>query len=211
MKKTVFKTLIISLCVIALLGVAAFGLASLISPRTMMDFTAQIGLDEMSGDFAYREYERSGDVDCLARSFLIAAENAQDKKADERFEKLYADPGFDEHCKEQDAIVLASAESDEEREAFSKISYRSYVCGVAARVRYRLHALEGLDELIAFAAAETDDAHPDLCAAYQLAEEAASAGDRAACEKLLQALGGKIPEGSQIYSDIERLMEEGHA
>lgn len=209
MKKIIFKTIITTVCVIVLLGVAAFGIASLVAPRAMMDFTADIGLEEMSGDFAYREYERTGDVDCLARSFLIAAEKGRDKKADERFEKLYAHEGFDGHCKAQDEIVRASAENETEKETFARISYRSYVCGIAAAVRYRLGA--DADEIVAFAVKETDAQYPELCAALRLAEEAKQANDRDMIGKLLISLEESGMKGSSVYTDIEKLMEEEHA
>ena len=72
-----------------ILAVAAFGMASLIAPAAMMRFTAGIGLTTMSGDYAFQEYERSGDIACLARSFIISADAKNYRTAASRFSVLY--------------------------------------------------------------------------------------------------------------------------
>lgn len=213
MKKTILKTFITTICVFLLLGMAAFGIASLVSPRSMMDFTSDIGLEEMSGDFAFREYERSDDVDCLARAFVVAAQLGRDKKAEERFSLLYAHEKFAEHCEEQDALMKKNAEdpsaSETEKQFFGKTSYRSYVCGMAARIRYRLKSTE-ISALIDFAVGETEEEFPALCAAYQLAAEAHAAHDEETVSAILSALSERGIAG-EVAEEIQTLTEDVHA
>lgn len=214
MKKIVFKTIITTVCVLILLGVAAFGIASLISPRAMMEFTSEIGLEEMSGDFAYREYVRSEDVGCLARAFLISAEAGRDRKADERFDLLYARDDFSAHCEEQDALMRKNAEdetaSETEKEMFLTTSYRSYLCGKAACIKYRLKDGSSA-EIVAFAVSETKVDYPSLCAASALAGEALAAGDAETAQAVLTALDGAGMREAAVYREIEMLLEEANA
>ena len=78
MRKIVLKTAIITLGVTIILAVAVFGIVSLIAPAQMMRLTLSLGLDRIGADYAFQEYERSGDVDYLARSFEICAAGGYD-------------------------------------------------------------------------------------------------------------------------------------
>ncbi|MGN1077299.1 MAG: hypothetical protein ACI4ST_02170, partial [Candidatus Gallimonas sp.] len=157
MKKLVLKTAIITFVVTAVLAIAAFGVTSFLAPSVMMRFTASLGLESVSGDYAYQEYERSGDLSYLARSFLIAADRDSDKKANERFTVLYGEDGserreaFSAYCAEytvDDSSLPESARG---------LEYRMYLCGRAAVVRYRLaDGAEAEGAVCDFAVSETD-------------------------------------------------------
>ena len=60
MRKIVLKTALVTLGVVIVLAVAAFGIASLCIPATMSELTYSLGMDLISSDYAYQEYERSG-------------------------------------------------------------------------------------------------------------------------------------------------------
>lgn len=74
MKKTITRTALITLGITLIVAIAVFGIVSFCLPSVMMDFTASLGMKSLSGDYAFQEYERSGNIDCLVRSFVIAAE-----------------------------------------------------------------------------------------------------------------------------------------
>ena len=134
MRKIVLKTALVTLGVVIVLAVAAFGIASLCIPATMSELTYSLGMDLISSDYAYQEYERSGDLAYLSRSFELAAANGRDQKAEKRFDELYAADGFDEMCAQRDAQTPPVVVGGEE----ITYSYRDYVCGLGACVKYRL-------------------------------------------------------------------------
>ena len=83
MRKLVLKTALITLGVVLVLAVAAFGVISLCAPAVMCDFTLSLGMESVSADYAYQEYQRSGDLAYLARSVELAA-GRNDAKAEEQ-------------------------------------------------------------------------------------------------------------------------------
>ena len=199
-KKIVWKTIVLTLCVVFILSVSAFGIASLVAPEAMMDFTASIGLDGISGDYAYQEYERSGDVACLARSFIVSADRKKDRTAEDRFNELYENENFSAFCEEQDSIIS-------KREGFEGYSYRGYVCGLAARVRYRLSKASGGEEVIAFALSETDKTFPQGNPMIALTVEAATAKDVAFCTLLSESLQSAGFEECNDLSNMIGILE----
>ena len=56
MRKIIFKTIFITLGIVLILAISAFGILSFAAPKTMMQFAASLGLDAISGDYAYQEY-----------------------------------------------------------------------------------------------------------------------------------------------------------
>lgn len=202
MKKGHFwKTILLTLGVVVVLAISAFGVVSLLAPVAMMDFTASLGLEGISGDYAYQEYERSGDVAYLARSFIVSADLKNDRTAESRFERLYKHDDFDEYCDKQDEAVIV----DEE---FGAFSYRGYVCGLAARVRYRL-AVTAEDErdVLKFAADETLQTFPQANPLIALTAEAVRANDVAFCTRLLDKMksGGYVE--NEDYQAIVNILE----
>ena len=203
-KKLILKTAIASLLVICVLLLALFGILSYCAPVTMMKLSSSLGLDSMSGDYAYEAYGRSGDVEYLARAFEIAAESGHDVKASERFDTLYEHEDFAKYCASVDEQFKAS----EDRGAV--YGYRAYVCGQAARVKYRL-ALEDTEkaEVAAFALSETEEGFPAGNPLLALALEAASAGDASFCSFLLETLrAGGFPEENGAYINIVNILEK---
>ena len=204
MKKLILKTALITLGVVIVLAVAAFGVASLCAPAAMSDFTYSLGMNVISGDYAYQEYERSGDLSYLARSFEIAATTGRDEKAQQRFDALYSADGFDEMCErrnEQTAQVDGLPDVG--------YDYRNYICGLGACVRYRLAGSdEARQQAISLALAETAQGFPSGNPVAALASEALKAKDAAFCRTLLAAVRAGSFEQNSLYEYVTVQLEE---
>lgn len=209
MKKLILKTAIVTFVVTVILAVAAFGVASFIAPATMMRFTASLGLESVSGDYAYQEYERSGDLSYLARAFLIAAEKDSDKKANERFDVLYGEEGSER--REAFSAFCAEYTVDDSSlpESARGLQYRMYLCGKAAVVKYRLaQSAETKGAVCDFAVSETDKAFPAGNPVVALAICAASSEDGAFCALLLEKISAAGFDQSGEYNDIVTILED---
>ena len=204
MKKTIINTALITLGISIVLAIAAFGIASFCFPYAMMDFTASLGMKHLSGDYAFQEYERSGSIDCLARSFIIAAEQGSDRTANNRFGILYGEDEsearekFDEYCDGYD-VDSSSAGNVE-------VSMRSYILGLAARVKYRLAKTsdEKKQEACDFAIGATEASFPQGNPVMYLAIEAIEKEDDAFCA-LLHAELAKA--GFQKNADFDAIVK----
>lgn len=180
MKKLVLKTIFITFGMTLLLYTAILGLLSYYAPAAMMRFTASIGLETVSSDYAYRTYERTGDLEYLARAFEVAAEKRNDEKAAKRFDLLYASSGFAAFCEEQNLEADGGLPS---------LSYRAYVCGRASAVKYRLAETDGEKAaVITFALSETDASFPSDSPIVALALAAVDEEDTAFLQVLLTAI-----------------------
>ncbi len=179
MKRLILKTAAITLAAIILLGALLLLILSLAAPRVMMDFTASMGMGSVSGHFAYKEYERSGDLDCLARSFLIAEGDGDDETALRRWDELYGSDGFSAYCER----------TAPEGEGVPAYRYRDYLSGTAARVMYRLSdSNEEKAAALAFALSETQQIFPAGNPVVALAAEATERGDGGFLEEIRAAL-----------------------
>ena len=217
MRKIVFKTIFITLGVVLILAISAFGILSFAAPKTMMSFSASLGLDAISADYAYQEYRRSGDLDYLAYAFEVAAQEGRPDAAAERFEEFYENEGFTDYCKAQDETDLG--------EDIPKLTYRSYACSLGAEASYSVAETEEEKlEVYTFALSETwGDFQPNnpLCSLVRAASEA---GDAAFCKTILANIqkeqkfnalraqasleDGEYTEGYELYLEtIERLEE----
>ncbi len=206
-RNIVFKTIFITFGVALILAIAVFGIVSLAAPATMMRFTESLGLMQVSGDYAFQEYERSGSLDCLARSFIIAAERGKYSTAEERFELLYEDDGFEAFCIGQDEAVVAGEEW-EEAGSYLPGTYRAFLCGLAARAKYRLAKTdEEKAEVIVFAVGETGQAFPAGNPSIALALEALKAEDVPFCTALEEALEEGEFEQNEDFLAISSLLK----
>ncbi len=210
-KNIVFKTIFITFGVVLILAIAIFGIVSLAAPATMMTFTRSLGLRQVSGDYAFQEFERSGSIAYLADSFVVSAETKRDQTAEERFKLLYAydknGTTFEEFCKEQDKVITQES-ADGEETPYAEGTYRAYVCGLAACVRYRLADSEDAKkEVITFALSETDASFPVMCPATALAMEAVKAEDESFCKELLAALEAGGYDETADFSAVTGMLQ----
>ena len=189
------------------MAIAVFGVVSFCFPYVMMDFTASLGMKNLSGDYAYQEFERSGDLDCLARSFIIAAEEGKDRTANERFIILY---GADEsEVRDRFNEHFSSYEVDSSDEGNVEVSMRAYLLGLASRVKYRLakSSEEKKQEVLNFAIGATDASFPQGNPTIYLAVEAVKSGDSAFCALLYDEIVGAGFEQNDDYLGILKLLE----
>ena len=201
MKKLVLKTSLIAFAASLVFLLALFGIFSLAAPKVMMNFTESIGLTSLSGDYAYQEYERSGNLECLTRSFLIAADRKQDSKANTRFEALRADKNFEDYCAEVTGPALDSGPA---------YDFRDYLFAQAAGVKYRLaKTAEDKAAVIDFAVEATKESFPAGNPVIALASAAVGAGDRTFCGELAGRLEteSKFVRSAQYDSFVEKLKE----
>ena len=126
MGKLIMKTALITLSVTFVLAISVFGIVSFSAPGAMMSFSASLGMESVSGDYAFAEYERSGNLSCLVRAAETAEKANALSSADERFTLLLKDEKFPAYCAEKDG------------EAAAPVSYKQYVYGLAAGVIYSL-------------------------------------------------------------------------
>ncbi len=208
MKKTIIRTALLTLGATLILAIAVFGIMSFCFPYVMMDFTASLGLESLSGDYAYQEYERSGDLNCLARAFVISAEKKNDRSADERFTTLYGEENsqrrkeFEAYC---DSYKVDSSETADA--GMGEISMRDYLFGLASSVKYRLaKTSRAQQEACAFAIDRTATSFPKGNPVIYLAVEAAGAEDGDFCKMLLEKMQEKGFENNADYAKIEKLL-----
>ena len=218
MRKIVFKTIFITLGVVLILAISAFGILSFAAPKAMMSFTSSLGLDAISGDYAYQEYRRSGDIEYLARAFEIAAFEGRSDAAAERFEELYENEGFSDYCKAQDGVELG--------EDIPENNYRSYACSLGASALYAVAETDDEKlEVYTFALSETSgefEGNNPLCS---LSSAVAGAGDAAFCKTILDNMQkeqkfnalraqsafedeSEYTEGYKLYLKTIELLEE---
>ena len=217
MRKIVFKTIFITLGIVLILAISAFGILSFAAPKAMMNFSASLGLDAISGDYAYQEYRRSGDINYLAYAFEVAANEGRPDAAAERFEEFYENEGFTDYCKAQDGEDLG--------EDIPKLNYRSYACGLGACALYAVAETdEEKLEVYTFALSETSgefEGNNPLCS---LSSAAAGAGDAAFCKTILDNMqkeqkfnalraqasleDDQFTEGYELYLQTIELLEE---
>lgn len=206
MKKIILKTALITLGIALVLAVAVFGIVSFCFPSVMMDLTASLGMTNLSGDYAYQEYERSGNVDCLARSFVIAAEQGSDRTAGERFSILYGEDESEE--REKFEAYCASYKVDSSSAGNVEVSIRSYILGLACRVKYRLAKPGTWEDVCSFAISVTEKSFPQGNPVVYLAVEAIQDKNNAFCELLLSKLADAGFEESKDYLSIVGLLEK---
>lgn len=206
MKRLILKTALITLFSAICLVVLVMVIVCYTAPRAMMNFTASMGMESASGTFAYREYEKSGDLDCLTRAFLIAEKHGDDETALERWELLYADAHFADYC-------AAGAPKDEEVEddELPAYSYYDYLAGCAARVKYRLAKSDAeKDAVLEFALGVMDGEHfPAGNPVIALAAEAR--GDADFLSRMRERLEAEHFEKNDSYLRLMEALEGTNA
>lgn len=213
MKKLIFKTAFITLGILLILAVSAFGIVSFVAPSVMMRFFDSIGFEGLSGDYAYQQYQISGDLDYLARSFEIAATWERDSKASDRFDEFYGEDGsarrdeFAKYCIRQNVL-----QKDEDiPETVNAFDYRYAVCAQASLVKYRLASTEEEKAEVAdFAVSETGANLTPECAIVVLCTSDEVASDAPFCEMLLERVESerKFNQQNELYRTIIRFLEE---
>ena len=218
MRKVIFKTIFITLGIVLILAISAFGILPFAAPKTMMNFASSLGLDAISGDYAFQEYRRSGDINYLAYSFEVAAVEGRPDAAAERFDEFYENEGFASYCAEQDGLELG--------EEIPEVNYRSYACSLGAEAMYKVAGSdEEKLEVYDFALSETSGEFESPNPVLSLSLAACEADDSAFCRVLLENIttedkfdelraqavledASQRTEGYDLYLEIIDLLEE---
>ncbi len=208
MKKIILKTALITFGILLILGVSVFGIVSFFAPAAMMNFFDSLGMKSISGDYAYQEYQNSGDLEYLARAFEIAADAENYKVAGERFAELYGT-----NPSEREAFYAFCEEMRDEGHSthlpndLADFDYGSYLCGKASVVRYRLYYTEKnaeeRDSLIAFAIGETQSEFSADSPVIALSLAVGDAHDAEFCTELL----AKITAETRFDTENENYIE----
>lgn len=208
MKKTIIKTALISFGAALVLAITIFGIVSFCFPYVMVDFTSSIGMKTLSGDYSYQEYRRSGDIDSLARSFVIAAEQEHDRSAENRFAILYGEDGSEERAKFDEHFAAYEVDYSETKNVGG--SMRSYLLGLASCVKFRSAKTseEKREAAISFAIENTDESFAEGNPVIYLAVEAVEKQDADFCGLLLKKIKEKnFDKTSKDYNDIVKMLE----
>lgn len=213
MKKLILKTAIITFCVTMIFAVSLFGIVSFFAPSAMMDFCATIGLENISGDYAYQAYMTTNEIDYLARAFEIAATNEKDVAAGKLFDEFYGEEDseqrtkFSEYCTSQ-TFVRSELSVPEDVASYD---YRSAVCAQAAIVKSRTASSDEERQAVCdFAIEEScDEIEPD-CPVIALASEVSDRKDGVFCGILLRSIRdtGRFDKKNGNYILIVNALEE---
>ena len=209
MKKIILKTTFITIGVTLILAVSLFGIVSFCAPASMMRFCESIGLANISGDYAYQEYQNTKNLEYLAHSFEIAAEHGSYAVAEDRFDELYGtkEEGrreeFTAFCEEQNKIAMPSG--------VPQYDYRRYLCGRASCVKYHLALTDDeKSEVCAFAISESPAELSEDSPLISLALEAIDKGDVPFCKLLLEKVRAeeKFDAQNQHYLNLVKFLED---
>lgn len=209
MRKTIIKTIFITLGVMLVVALSVFGIVSFCAPASMMRLCNSIGLKKMSGDYAYQQYQNTDDISYLARSFEIAVETKDDNIAEKRWEELYGEA--ESERREQFGIYCREQTVESVPEDMRNYDYRSSVCGLAARVKYRLALSdEEKGEVCDFAIEESEANLSPESPIFLLAAEAAKAKDTEFCKLLHEKIESeyKFLRNNEYYITMMQFLEE---
>lgn len=209
MKKLILKTALITFGVTIILAVSLFGIVSFCAPASMMRFCESLGLENISGDYAYQEYQNTKELSYLAHAFEVAADGGSYVTADERFEELYGEENSDQRsffaafCKMQNNSALP--------DGVPAYGYRAYLCGRAACVKYHLARTDDeRAEVCAFAIGEAEPALSEDSPLFALALEAIDREDGAFCALLREKISAetKFEKENEYYQTLENFLSD---
>lgn len=100
--KVIIRTVLSTLCAIAVLCAVAFGLATWLYPSTMMKIAYELGDDPSAIRYAYRSYERTDELYYVAFAMEVAI-GVDDYEEIEFYAELFTqDENFSKYCEETD-------------------------------------------------------------------------------------------------------------
>ncbi len=196
MKKLILKTALITFVSALVVVAAVFGSLSLFAPAVMSRFTASMGLETLSGDYAYSAYQRSGEIEYLAYSCEVSATH-EESVAVKRYEELFAVEGFSVYCGTRDEKVEESMKAYVS--TYEQFSYGNYACALYRENRKKDAIKAVLDR--------SQSPVPKNGALYLLANEGIRKGDKEFCKTLAQRLTESAFANDEhcktIISDLE--------
>lgn len=132
MDKIVLKSVISTLCAIAILCGVAFGLAAWLYPSTMMKISYAVGNDVGAMRYAYRAYEATDELYYVAFATEVAIGMDEPKDVEYYADKFVSESEkFDAYCAEID-----------KKNGYQDGQYKRYVCGRLVVAKYELGEVE---------------------------------------------------------------------
>ena len=125
--KVIVRTVVNTLCAIAILCVSAVLFASFIFPSTMMGISYKLGNDSGAMKYAYTSYTRTDEVAYIAYATEVAFGVDENEDIVYYGEQFIADKNFDEYCLQVDL-----------QSGTSQGAYRQYVYGRLVISEYSL-------------------------------------------------------------------------
>ena len=185
MFKTICKTALKTLLLLAVVVLVAFGVASLGFPSDMAGLCEKSGNYAMATGYANISYTYTKDVNDLNRCFLDSVHAHNDGNVIKFGEKLIADEKFSEVCESTASLV----ETD----------YKQYVYGRLAAAKYRKGNKDEAVQL-ALNAMEGVSGFPKNNALAVLSVQVIESGDKDTANILLAEVNSRIPaEGESVY------------
>lgn len=203
MKKLILKTAFITLGAALVFVALVFVIVSSVSPVTMMNLTASMGMDGASGDYAYSAYSRTEEISYLAYSCEMAAIGKENKSVIGRSEELFArEEEFASYCAERDGTPDKVPESISKYVAgsYAQYLYGQYVCA--------LYRTGETDKAVEFAIGAAESEFSENNAAIALAMECREQGDKEFCKTYAERLSGCSAKDHERCKDIIKILED---
>ena len=207
MKKTITRTALITLGITLIVAIAVFGIVSFCLPSVMMDLPAPLVIMLVGGDYSFQQSAGRVNNDGGAGSFVIAAEKENDRIADDRFGILYGEENSEQ--RDRFDVYCNGYEIDSSEAGNVNVAMRSYLLGLASRVKYRLAKTseERRENVCEFAIGATDKSFPQGNPVVYLSVEAVGKRDGAFCKLMLEKIGDAGFERNADYDNIVKLLE----
>lgn len=197
MFKTICKTALKTLLLLAVVVLVAFGVASLGFPSEMA------GLCEKSGNYSFAtvyadlSYKYTKDVNDLNRCFTDSVYAGNDSKIVKYGDDLIKDEKFAEVC--EDITVIKITNGSEEKEI--SVDYKQYVYGRVAAAKYRRDKKDEALEL-ATKAMEGVSGFPKNNALAILSLQVIESGDKDTAKTLLAEVEKHQDAANEYYTAL---------
>ena len=172
--KVIIRTIVNTLCAIAILCVSAVLFASFIFPSTMMSISYKLGNDSGAMKYAYSSYARTKEVAYIAYATEVAFGVDNDEDIVRYGEEFVKDEDFNEYCAEVDL-----------RSGTAQGAYRQYVYG---RLVVSEYSIGEKDKAFSYAEEAIGNKFVKNNAMVALLFEAMVEGDGATVQKVINKM-----------------------
>ena len=172
--KVIVRTMVSTLCAIAILCVSAVLFASFIFPSTMMSISYKLGNDSGAMKYAYSSYDRTKEVAYIAYATEVAFGVDNDEDIVRYGEEFVKDKDFDGYCAEVDL-----------RSGTAQGAYRQYVYG---RLVVSEYSIGEKDKAFSYAEEAIGNKFAKNNAMVALLFEAMVEGDGATVQKVVNKM-----------------------
>ncbi len=186
--KVIVRTVVNTLCAIAILCVSSALFASFVFPSTMMSLSYKLGNDSGAMKYAHTSYARTSEVAYIAYATEVAFGVDDDEDIVRYGEEFVADEKFDDYCLEVDS-----------KSGTTQGAYRQYVYG---RLVVSEYSLGEKDKAFSYAVEAIGNGFVKNNAMVALLFEAMVSNDGVTVEKVVQkmrSLGSTLDGEDAVY------------